>query len=405
METRIHELAAEIERLKTPEVNSMLSLPDSFVYKATGFVSRVNLIHELERSGAKKELKAARRDHAPVPVEFLPAAAEKLKVGLPAHAGDIDMVLQQLLAKEKKRDAPKDKRGATSKVNTTHQFMLVFCYIVGGFEDWQGYILPGIRLSQSHFSRLFAVSAPIVAQKWAPRWFCHRSLEWLKKNSPPTDADEKGVDAVIYWDGTKKEEQRSTGMVEQRNTYGYDGYNMLQFIGVTIGDGRFIAASAMAGGRMKESHLVWGMEMWELWQQDAAERHALGMGDHFHLKVIADRGFRDNKEKLEEEQRNRKWPYKHLKVTIEIVHHLGTKENPAREQHPAPETEHNRAVQARRWVNEKAFVYFDISRFFKRIISARNVYMIDSIKEISLAVANMIMEERVKGKEQNKRKK
>ncbi len=155
--------------------------------------------------------------------------------------------------------------------------------------------------------------------------------------------------------GLQRWHARATYVVEL-----FVDFNILQFIGVTIGKGWFVEATGWAGGK-KESEMVWTLDVWARLDREAASR-----GITFNIHLIVDRGFRDNRNWIKETVDSGEWPWPSLDVTCEIVYHLRTKAEPDRTQHPPSEVEENRCVQSRRWVNEKAFAFFDISRFFGR---------------------------------------
>ena len=95
-------------------------------------------------------------------------------------------------------------------------------------------------------------------------------------------------------------------------------------------------------GRSHESDMVLTLDFWE-----RINNEAVGLGIVFHIHVIADRGFRDNRDYLDAAQRDGSWPYKNLRVSVELPEHLGTKEEPKRAQHETDEVITNRDVQGK----------------------------------------------------------
>jgi hypothetical protein len=191
---------------------------------------------------------------------------------------------------------------------------------------------------------------------------------------------------VLFFDGSKFDLEKSSGLREQRMTYNKkEKTNILQFIGLTNRNGWFVEAGTFAGGKAKESSLVWMLRLWE--ELEVEGEFQDGEEELFHVHCIVDRGFRDAKNEADEWNKKKQF----IKLTVEIVEHLGTKENPNRVQHDPAEVEKNREIQAKRWCNEKAFMYFDISRFFSRCVRVSTLPMIESVKNVAIALANKRM--------------
>jgi hypothetical protein len=180
--------------------------------------------------------------------------------------------------------------------------------------------------------------------------------------------------------------EKSSGLREQRVTYNSkEKTNIVQFIGLTNRKGWFVEAGTFAGGKAKESSLVWMLQIWGELETEGEGKY--GEEDVFHIHCIVDRGFRDAKNEAEEWNKKQQF----IKLTVEIVEHLGTEENPNRAQHEPVEVEKNREIQAKRWANEKAFRYFDISRFFSRCVRVSTLPLIESVKSVAVALANKRM--------------
>lgn len=355
--------------------------------KATGFPDAATALQEWNQNGLPAALKHMRMHEADFPEGLVNECAAELIHALPGFDDDIMAIAAEMAAEEQNHQRSHHAHGPKSSVNADHVFLIPFLYIIGGFPGWMAPLIPGIRLSKSHFSRLLNNATPIVARLWAPRYFVHRGIDWLMENSPPGEGDPHGAQCTVFWDGHKTQEQRSGGMREQRGSYcSYEGDNLVQFIGVTTGTGWFVDATSCAGGQAKESDLVWRLPMWKKLQQEAEQRRIV-----FWIHALVDRGFRDNCSAVEQWNHDGTWPYPNLKLTIEVVKHLGTEEEPQRPQHPPEEVACNRRIQGRRWVNEKAFAYFKIARFWQRVIPLSVLQNINEYMLIALAVANMRM--------------
>jgi hypothetical protein len=88
------------------------------------------------------------------------------------------------------------------------------------------------------------------------------------------------------------------------------------------------------------------------------------------------------------DQNSTEWPFKHLRVTCEIVEHLGTEEDPQRSQHDAPEAEKPRD-SSKTMGERKSVWFFKQAHFFDRTMRASTLYHINEIIRIGLALANM----------------
>ena len=388
LEEKIHLLEAENSKLKADLHGSFFDEDPKVFKKATGFRNAVHARAELNLSGCKMELDALSRHHHDADPTLLTEMANLLADFMPDVKEEVKGALADCLGKIEKKDGTVSQRGRSCTVDTEHLFLIPFLYVMGGFYEWMAPLLPGIKISQEHFSRLLSLSLPVVVKNWVPRYYCDRSLPWLRTFcAPHSDEAKEGIDCVLFYDGSKHEIERSQGMREQRHTYNsYTKANIVQFIGVTNANGWFIDSTAFAGGKMKESNMVWTLGLWDRLNTEAAEA-----GEVFCIKLIVDRGFRDNRDYVEKHQGTESWPWPNLKLQVEVVHHLGTDEESTVAQHPPDEVEKNREIQARRWVNEKAFAYFNIAHFFDRVIRASTLPMIDAIQLLALAVANMKM--------------
>ena len=389
MEKRINRLEAENQELRGLQHLSFYKVPVEVFSKATGFRNANEARLECQSSGCRKELEAVSRHHHDADPVLLSEMAGILSDFMPGVADEVQLALSDCVSTISKPRVVKAPQGRVPIVDVDHFFLIPFLYIMGGFYEWSAPILPGIGVSQEHFSRLFSLSLPIIVGKWVPIYYCDRSMDWLRTwCAGNTEERNRGIDCVLYYDGSKHGVERSQGLHEQRHTYNsYVKDNILQFIGLTNSNGWFIDSSTFAGGKMHESAMVWTMGIWDRLNNDAG-----ALGKVFFIKVIVDRGFRDTRDFVEENQGTLQWPWPHLKLEVELVEHLGTKAEPDRTQHPVEEVHLNRNIQARRWVNEKAFAYFNIAHFFDRVIRASTIPMIDMIKVVALGMANKKME-------------
>lgn len=380
-------LRQENARLREELHGDLYNVNPELFMKATGFPTAAVAKEELSRNGLMDELGRLNLHMAEFPQGLIEECMQELAHAMPGLDEDIQAIALEMMAEERNLRPRHNAHGPNASVNAAHLFLIPFLYLIGGFLGWMAPLLPGIRVSKSHFSRLLNNVSPILAKLWVPRWFCSRGIDWLETYSPPGKGDPEGAHCTVFWDGHKTPEQRSGGMREQRESFcSYVSDNVVQFIAVTTGRGWFIDASCCAGGQAKESDLVWRLSMWKRLQREAEERNKV-----FWIHALVDRGFRDNATAVQRWDRDGTWPYPNLKLTIEVVKHLGTEEEPQRSQHPPEEVEGNRRIQGRRWVNEKAFAYFKIARFWQRVIPLSVIQHINEYMLIALAVANMRM--------------
>lgn len=379
LEQRVRDLEAQVRHLEDLQHGNFFNLKSTFIEHATGFKDGADALREGEQSGSFVALRNIGRNEVAVEDELLVEEAKVLRDAFPGLEADINQALEELL----QRPTHQPRQGHSKIVDDQHLFLVPFLYLVGGFYDWTAPILPGVRVSASHFSRLINIATPIVSSKWAPRYFRQRSLRWLCQFCAPPEGYNIACDILLFFDGKKLEIQRSHGLEEQRMTYSsVTSSNIVQFIGVTNRLGWFVDASDILGGRGVESDMAMGMEFWDCINDDAKKESAI-----VKIHLIVDRGFRDVRSAVQ----NNSWRYSNIRFTCELPFHLGTDADPQRKQHAGFEVEINRHVQAQRWVNEKAFSYLQKIHFFDRPIPLSTLHNIDCFIAISLAVANKAM--------------
>jgi hypothetical protein len=353
MEDRIRILEKENAQLRTLVRGDFYSVHSEAFTAATGFRNAEHARRELNESGCANALEQTDRHRARPPLEHFDQARDILLQALPG----LEAVVLHAYEVEKRktgREGPRAKQGRKALVNVAHLFLLPFLYIFGGLFEWAGHFLPGFHISQSQTSVLLQHSIAIVARHWAPRYFCPRNIDWLRKFCPREEFDPKDADFTPFLDGTKLPQERDSGFRGQRAGYSEAAKTHIgQFIGVTNAKGWIVDATPCLTPLRSESEIVWQLKLWDRINEEAYMRDVV-----VHAHLILDRGFRDLKTQMEKDQNSTDWPFQHLRVTCEIVEHLGTKEDPQRAQHDAPEAEKNRSIQARRWVNEKAFSFF-----------------------------------------------
>ncbi len=384
MQERIRELEKEVAELQASAKGDFFLVHNEAFAAATGFRDAQHALRELQESECFSGLEQMDRHRSVPPLVHYDQART---IVLQAFPG-LEHVVQRAYEHESKkvgRVGPKAKQGRKPSVDVQHLFLLPFLYVFGGLFEWSGHFLPGFHIGQSQVSVLLQNSIPIVARHWAPRYFCRRDSEWLRQFCPAEAPDPVGTQITIFLDGTKLPQEKDSGFRGQRAGYSEQVKTHIgQFIGVTNAKGWIVDSTQCLTPLKSESEIVWQLKLWDRLNEEGYVRDEV-----VRVHLVLDRGFRDLKNEMEAEQQSEDWPFRHLVVTCEIVEHLGTKEDPLRAQHEAPEATKNRAIQARRWVNEKAFGFFKQAHFFDRRMRASALYHINDIIRIGLALANM----------------
>ena len=385
LERRVRELEDDVTLLRAKVHGSFFDVHRDTFSAATGFSDAADAILEFRAAGGEQRFSQIDRHHGSDVVDLLPQAAQTIKEAFAdIDPAVVDNALDRIEKRMKKRGSH-SVQGRKPVVDGAHVFLMPFLYLFGGFFEWAFRLLPGFHIGQSQASLLLQRSIDLLAQYWVPRYCCYWGIDWLRKFCAREEKDPQTADAVLYLDGSKMEQERDEGVRGQRAGYSsVAGDHVGQVIGVTINASCWIfELSFCAAGQVSETSLVWRLKMFERINNEAKQR-----GEHFHLHLIVDRGFRELMKQIEKQQRDGSWPFEHLRVTVEIVEHLGTGDEPERTQHAASEVQKNRAIQARRWVNEKAFAFLKQAHFLDRPLDASVMYHINSILCILAAIAN-----------------
>lgn len=383
LEARVRDAEARAAELEAQLFGDFYALDDHTFQAATGFATSGEAKWDAEKSGALDLLRSTGRHAVPLRADLIEPVAGLLAGEFPGLQGIIEEARDDLLR------VAQEGAGSVrqSALTDWHWFLIPFLYVYGGVEEWMAPLLPGIRVSASHFSRLLDIGVPIVAEKWAHGYFQERGVDWLRANCAAPKDYHVSCDIVLLYDGSKFPLEHSSGMREQRSTYSsVVNDNILQLIAVTNMRGWFVEATRATGGRAKETEMAMALPMWERLNSELKERF-----EDLRVHLIVDRGFRDNIHHFEEAQSLGSWQFGNLVVTAESPHFLHTKDAPQRSQHPAAEALENRLVQGRRWMNEKVFAFLKDARFFQRTIKASTLHIVDELLCIACGIANKKM--------------
>jgi hypothetical protein len=260
--------------------------------------------------------------------------------------------------------------------------------------------LPGIGVSQGHFSRLLVNATPVVASCWASKYYRVRPLAWLleyaspKVRTPTRDQDKHVVDEnlekadiVICVDGYTALCEKSHGGAEQKQIFEWQksGEPKMRIIEVCALNGVVVEMSHATGGRETEFQVVASMRI-----IDRINSEAKAAGKHVNLHIVLDRGFYDYHKDFEKKL------WSHVKVTSSSPYHLvkpgkkseAEKAEGRRKQHPNEEVEWNRTVASERWVNEVSIGGINHARFLHRLLDLSMLHAIDHFLAIAAAQVN-----------------
>lgn len=379
---RVEDLERRNKELEEKLRGSMYEMKDKLFRLCTGFESVAVALEELRISGCEDLLSSVRRSGIVIPAEVMDNAVNRLIVALPDIADLLRTACDAIKTKDEQLlNRQKKRTGAPPVVDAKHLFLIPFVYVYGGFMQWQASFLPGLHVNQSQFSVLLATTLPIVVERWVPRYYRARGIDWLKQHCGPRDVDPEGTDFVLFYDGCKIRTEKSAGLREQKMSFnGKEKTNLVHFLGLTNEKGWFVEVTDMMGGRFTESNMPWLLNFWDAIDEEARSRNI-----SVKARFIVDRGFRNNITKIRDEQDKESWKWKNLHVQMDSPVHLGDN----RSQVEADEAELNRRIQARRWVNEKAFAFFQHSRLFAGILEMNSLAQVNSFQKIAVAIANM----------------
>jgi hypothetical protein len=286
-------------------------------------------------------------------------------------------------------------------VDSFHCFLLVFLYVHGGVLEFQAPILPGIEVSQSHFSRLLNNYTPVVASNWAALYYRQRDLAWLRAHAGPGllhcserttkaahDLNLLAADIVLAYDGGTVKCEKSYGGREQKQMYDYgkDNQPEVRLIIVTSLDGGIVEMNRATGGRSNETTVAENIGLLE-----RIDREAAAAGERVKIHLLLDRGFYFFKQALEKQQ----WAA--VTITFGIPYHVvkpvgrghkRPKGEKKRTQVEPEEVEVNRQVASERWINEWSVGRLKHCRLFHRLLDLSILHHIDDFFAIAAALCN-----------------
>ena len=377
------------------------SLDEKTFHHLTGFRNAFTARAEFERAGGEAVLNAVDRHQTHLDSQSLNPAYEHVIQQFP---GVGDLLHRSLLAVGMRRavDAEEKVSGkAHPRVDAFHLFLLVFMYVHGGVMEYMAPFLPGIGVSQGHFSRLLVNSTPVVARCWASKYYRVRPLAWLleyaspKVRTPTRDQEKQVVDLekadiVLCVDGYTATCEKSDGGAEQKQIFEYQksGEPKMRIIEVCALNGVVVEVSHATGGRKTECQIVASLRI-----ADRINGEALAAGTHVRLHFVVDRGFYDFRASLE------KGSWSNVTVTCIAPYHLvkpgkkseAEKAAGMRKQHPNEEVLVNRGVAAVRWINEVSIGRINHARFLHRMLDLSMLHAIDDFLAIAAAQVNFAL--------------
>jgi hypothetical protein len=398
-------LMEEVQRLQEQVVflegQGAASLDVATFHHLTGFRDCAQAREEFERAGGDTVFGCVDRHKTFLHPEAVNKAYEQVQQQFPEHPEGLERALHIVGASRAFGPEEKQRTGSHMTVDEFHLFLLVFMYVHGGVQQFMAPFLPGVKVSQGHFSRLLVNSTPVVARTWANKYYCVRPLQWLVDHANPAvkthtreekkhllDQDLQRADVVLCLDGYSVACEKSDGTSEQKQNYDYkkSSQPLMRIIEVCTLNGVVVQVSSATGGRTCEVEVALGLRL-----VDRIEEEAQQSGRHVRLHLVLDRGFFDYKKDLVA----RRWS--HVTVTFSIPYHLITpgKKSAAelaaglRKQHPAEEVEWNRTVASERWINEVSVGGINHARFLHRLLDLTTMHLIDDYLAIAAAQVNL----------------
>jgi hypothetical protein len=397
---------AEIARFRKPEESSLRSLKDATFNALTGFHSAGDAQEEFEKCGADfffDELQLIGRSYD---AELCDSVMAELGDVFPKYKDLIQGLSLRVQAKITERNRNRDHKGRRSDVDPFHRFLSVFIYVHGGLLQSFAPLLPGIKCSQSHFSRILAQSLAVVLEHWVPLYYRPMTLQSLLRESGLNDEyiQERQVcheievklrqcRTLIFIDGLSVPCEKSRYGREQKEMFDYskDKQPVVRVLVMCDRFGRILHITPAVGGRTQEVEVAESMEVLEKLNNEAQD-----LGEKVGIGIVVDRGFYWFVESIKEQLQNFPW----LHVEIFTPYHLVApkkrghkrtpeeKEEAKRKQFTEEQITYNRCVTRLRWINEVAVGFMEENRLFKRMIDLNTLVNIDSYFKVGAALAN-----------------
>lgn len=403
--SQLFRLQSQLDALVREKVSGMRTLDDETFSKLTGFRSVREAEDEFEKVGGDAAFSQIKRHGTPIAGEALDRVMEVLNQQMPDLHEPLAAARTEVFSRRVNVSERISNRGRPELVDQFHCFLLVFAYVHGGVLEFQAPFIPGLGVTESHFSRLLNVFTPVVAAQWASLYYRQRDLAWMCKNCAPTllktsetaahdphDPDLLNAHIVLAFDGGTVKCEKSQGGREQKENYDWlkDKQNEVRVIIVSSLSGAIVDMNSAMGGRKKEVEVVTAMEVLERLAEEAAEGE-----DEVRVHLLLDRGFYDFAASVRAE----KWGK--LTVTIGMPLHLNApigrgrrrkKDEPPekkRKQHEVEEVLLNRQVASERWINEWSVGQLKNNRLFKRLLDLSIAHHIDDFLSIAAALVNL----------------
>lgn len=319
---RVAQLQEEVQELRRANVAGASALDPTTFRALTGFFMDAVARTEYELAGGDDVFDAVERHGTHLSPQVVQEAYDLMLHGYPAVHAELQRA-KETVVQRRVADSGLEKAncGPKAVVSGYHLFLLVFMYVHGGMMEFTAPFLPGIQVSQSHFSRLLMNATPVVASKWAARYYCKRGLDWLLENASPNAAmatntmgrnfpeDFVGADIVLGMDGGTIRSERSHGSVEQKSMFDWskDNQNEVRVLVIHALSGAIVDVTTATGGRTFEVEIAESLDLMDRLNEEAEE-----IGRMVKLHFVVDRGFDDFRAWLSKQQ----WDW--LTVTVGI---------------------------------------------------------------------------------------
>ena len=354
-------------------------------HSLTGFASWQSAKTEFHLISAEIESSVSRHSVVHQREDLFDKAAEDIGFNLPGLGDALTEVVEEMRKELFLRDAPKRQHTAGEKVDDFHVFLIPFLTLRNGAGQYFAPVLPGIRCTQQHYSRLLRNCAPVVAKHWAPHYYKIRDLAWVKEHC--TSPCGHYID--LFLDGTEPPTRKHGAYIEEHMMYSGKKKQHTLLIGVLSNRREeIVEISPAMAPRMSENFIARHLQTLSALDDEIQRTE----GSPIAVRLFLDRGYYFF---------NQNPPtFGHIQLQIELPHHLNAPQRQVakRKHFDAEEVVQNIWVAANRWVNEKTVGRFNHGKFWKHTMELSMLPLIEDMKTIQAALVNYHIQQLAKKK-------
>jgi len=374
--------------------SSVDKLSDECVYDLTGFKTVDAARNEYDVVGGDVLFSRVPRHSAMIDMTMSKPALDHLLRRYPDLQEELQEAAGELFAEMTGLSQPKRNQGRRKKVDDFHLFLIPLITVHSGFAHWVMELVPGIRISRTHFSTLLQNATPIVVEKWVPRWYTRRSVTWLKKYCGGC-FNGQNFDILLFVDAFDLRIEKSGDMLQQAMYYS-DKIKTHATRSVVVSNAQewIIFKTSLCGTAViKFDEVPIFLDSGFL---DDLETAISDEGNNVSVGIVADRAYYDLGVLAEN------WP-KNSKMSLSVFHpHFiqgvpGKRGRPSKKQEAQRlkrkhldkyELDFDRKLTSVRWVIEKAIGAVQHSRFFQNRVELPSLHLADDYLSIACAQAN-----------------